>query len=155
MHDKARSSRNDESGQTERRPKRADRKGRRAMQAQEDESAPSSTPESPSGNEAAVEPPSEPQPSSPAPATGELPMSGVRVIDVGNFLAGPYAASIMGEFGAEVLKMEHSIAGDPMRRFGTPRQASQRHPRVASEARNKKSVTIDLRQKRGSSCSCG
>ncbi|MCU0892903.1 MAG: CoA transferase, partial [Rhodospirillales bacterium] len=48
-----------------------------------------------------------------------LPMSGVRVIDVGTFLAGPYAASIMGEFGAEVLKVEHPIAGDPMRRFGT------------------------------------
>ena len=34
--------------------------------------------------------------------TEKLPMSGVRVIDVGTFLAGPYAASILGEFGAEV-----------------------------------------------------
>ena len=52
--------------------------------------------------------------------TERLPMSGVRVIDVGTFLAGPYAASILGEFGAEILKVEHPIAGDPMRRFGTP-----------------------------------
>jgi succinyl-CoA:(S)-malate CoA-transferase subunit A len=49
----------------------------------------------------------------------QLPMSGLRVIDVGTFLAGPYAASILGEFGAEILKVEHPIAGDPMRRFGT------------------------------------
>src|SRR5450759_3952164 len=35
----------------------------------------------------------------------KLPMSGVRIIDVGTFLAGPYAASILGEFGAEVLKV--------------------------------------------------
>ena len=49
-----------------------------------------------------------------------LPLSGLRVIDVGTFLAGPYAASILGEFGAEVLKVEYPIGGDPMRRFGTP-----------------------------------
>src|SRR5271165_5804465 len=48
--------------------------------------------------------------------TEKLPMSGVRVIDVGTFLAGPYAAPILGEFGAEILKVEHPIAGDPMRR---------------------------------------
>lgn len=78
-----------------------------------------------------------------------LPMSGIRVIDVGNFLAGPYAASILGEFGAEVLKVEHPISGDPMRRFGT---ATRRHDATLawlSEARNKKSVTIDLRQREG------
>ncbi|MBK8336947.1 MAG: CoA transferase [Sterolibacteriaceae bacterium] len=89
-----------------------------------------------------------------AATTGEvapkgLPMTGVRVIDVGTFLAGPYAASILGEFGAEVLKVEHPIAGDPMRRFGT---ATKRHDASLawlSEGRNKKSVTIDLRQPRG------
>ena len=78
-----------------------------------------------------------------------LPMTGVRVIDVGTFLAGPYAASIMGEFGAEVLKVEYPIAGDPMRRFGT---ATTRHDATLawlSEGRNKKSVTIDLRQPKG------
>ena len=81
--------------------------------------------------------------------TEKLPMSGVRVIDVGTFLAGPYAASILGEFGAEILKVEHPIAGDPMRRFGT---ATKRHDATLawlSEGRNRKSVTIDLRQKEG------
>ena len=78
-----------------------------------------------------------------------LPMSGLRVIDVGTFLAGPYAASILGEFGAEVLKVEHPVAGDPMRRFGT---ASKRHDATLawlSEGRNRKSVTLDLRQREG------
>lgn len=78
-----------------------------------------------------------------------LPMSGVRVIDVGNFLAGPYAASILGEFGAEVLKVEHPIAGDPMRRFGTPTKRHDASLAWLSEGRNKKSVTIDLRQPEG------
>ncbi|MBK9712936.1 MAG: CoA transferase [Kouleothrix sp.] len=76
-------------------------------------------------------------------------MSGVRVIDVGTFLAGPYAASILGEFGAEVLKVEHPIAGDPMRRFGTPTKRHDATLAWLSEGRNKKSVTIDLRQKEG------
>ncbi|MCG8346673.1 MAG: CoA transferase, partial [Chloroflexales bacterium] len=79
----------------------------------------------------------------------KLPMSGVRIIDVGTFLAGPYAASMLGEFGAEVLKVEHPIAGDPMRRFGT---ATKRHDATLawlSEGRNRKSVTIDLRQEEG------
>jgi succinyl-CoA:(S)-malate CoA-transferase subunit A len=79
----------------------------------------------------------------------QLPMSGLRVIDVGTFLAGPYAASILGEFGAEILKVEHPIAGDPMRRFGT---ASKRHDATLawlSEGRNRKSVTLDLRQQEG------
>nr|WP_216863657.1 CoA transferase [Candidatus Chloroploca mongolica] len=76
-------------------------------------------------------------------------MSGIRVVDVGNFLAGPYAASIMGEFGAEVLKVEHPISGDPMRRFGTPTKRHDATLAWLSEGRNKKSVTIDLRQKEG------
>ncbi|MDQ2886518.1 MAG: CoA transferase [Chloroflexota bacterium] len=76
-------------------------------------------------------------------------MSGIRVIDVGTFLAGPYAASILGEFGAEVLKVEHPIAGDPMRRFGTPTKRYDATLAWLSEGRNRKSVTIDLRQKEG------
>ena len=77
------------------------------------------------------------------------PLTGLRVIDVGNFLAGPYAAAIMGEFGAEVLKVEHPIGGDPMRRFGTPTPRADATLKWLSESRNKKSVTIDLRQSEG------
>ena len=76
-------------------------------------------------------------------------MSGVRVLDVGTFLAGPHAASILGEFGAEVLKIEHPIAGDPMRRFGTPTSRHDATLAWLTEGRNRKSVTIDLRQEEG------
>ena len=79
----------------------------------------------------------------------KLPMSGVRVLDVGTFLAGPHAASILGEFGAEVLKIEHPIAGDPMRRFGTPTGRHDATLAWLTEGRNRKSVTIDLRQEEG------
>lgn len=78
-----------------------------------------------------------------------MPLTGIRVIDVGTFLAGPYAASVLGEFGAEVFKVEHPIAGDPMRRFGTPTKRHDATLGWLSEGRNKKSVTIDLRRPEG------
>ncbi|MBV8266247.1 MAG: CoA transferase, partial [Planctomycetaceae bacterium] len=78
-----------------------------------------------------------------------MPLSGIRVIDVGTFLAGPYAASIMGEFGAEVLKVEYPIGGDPMRHFGMATKRGDATLAWLSEARNKKSVTLDLRRPRG------
>jgi succinyl-CoA:(S)-malate CoA-transferase subunit A len=76
-------------------------------------------------------------------------MTGVRVLDVGTFLAGPHAASILGEFGAEVFKIEHPIAGDPMRRFGTPTNRHDATLAWLTEGRNRRSVTIDLRQEAG------
>jgi succinyl-CoA:(S)-malate CoA-transferase subunit A len=88
----------------------------------------------------------EPTPAAPTP---RLPLSGLRVLDVGNFLAGPYAASILGEFGAEVYKVEHPMGGDPMRRFGTPSRRPDSTLKWLSEGRNRKSVTIDLRQPEG------
>lgn len=78
-----------------------------------------------------------------------LPMTGIRILDLGTFLAGPHAASVLGEFGAEVLKIEHPIAGDPMRRFGTPTKRHDATLAWLSEARNRKSVTLDLRQAEG------
>jgi len=77
------------------------------------------------------------------------PLHGVRVIDVGNFLAGPYAATMLGEFGAEVIKVEHPDGGDPMRRFGTATAQPDATLKWLSESRNKKSVTCDLLQPEG------
>jgi len=76
-------------------------------------------------------------------------MSGVRVLDLGTFLAGPHAASIFAEFGAEVLKIEHPVAGDPFRRFGSRTDHPDFTLAFLSEARNRRSVTLDLRQERG------
>lgn len=89
--------------------------------------------------------------SAPASNAGSTPVAldGIRVIDVGNFLAGPYAATVMGEFGAEVIKVEHPIGGDPMRRFGTATARPDATLKWLSESRNKKSVTCDLLQPEG------
>lgn len=76
-------------------------------------------------------------------------MQGIRVLDLGTFLAGPHAASIFGEFGADVLKIEHPEAGDPMRRFGSPTARSDSTLAFLTEARCKRSVTLDLRQDTG------
>lgn len=91
-----------------------------------------------------------PHPDAPTAApSARLPLSGVRVVDVGNFLAGPYAATLMAEFGAEVIKVEHPIGGDPMRRFGTSTERPDATLAWLSESRNKRSVTIDLLQPEG------
>ena len=71
------------------------------------------------------------------------------MIDVGNFLAGPFAATLLGEFGAEVIKVEHPDGGDPMRRFGTATKLPDATLAWLSESRNKKSVTCDLLQPDG------
>ena len=77
-----------------------------------------------------------------------LPLAGIRVIDVATVIAAPYCATILGEFGAEVLKVEHPIGGDACRRFGTPTSRGDTLTWL-SEARNKKSVTIDLHRPEG------
>jgi succinyl-CoA:(S)-malate CoA-transferase subunit B len=78
----------------------------------------------------------------------EPPLTGIRVIDVATVIAAPYCASILGEFGAEVLKVEHPIGGDACRNFGTPTSRGDTLTWL-SEARNKKSVTIDLHHAEG------
>ena len=77
-----------------------------------------------------------------------LPLAGIRVIDVATVIAAPYCATILGEFGAEVLKVEHPVGGDALRRFGTPTERGDTLTWL-SEARNKKSVTLDLHRPEG------
>ncbi len=70
-----------------------------------------------------------------------------RVIDVTMFLVGRHAASILGELGTEVIKVDYTIAGDPMWRSGT---RSKRHDAMLAsfrKSRNCKSVTLGLRQR--------
>ena len=76
------------------------------------------------------------------------PLEGIRVLDLATFLAGPFCSSIMGEFGAEVIKVEQPGVGDPLRKFGTPTECGDSLVYL-SEARNKKSVSLDLRQPEG------
>jgi len=78
-----------------------------------------------------------------------MPLEGIRVIDVATFIASPYAAGILGEFGADVLKVEHPLGGDPCRHFGSATKRNGDTLAWLSEARNKKSVTLDLRNNEG------
>lgn len=70
------------------------------------------------------------------------PLSGVRVLDVSTILAGPLASSLLGEFGAEVIKVEQPVEGDPARRY--PPLDDGVSAAWAMLGRNKRSVTVDL-----------
>ena len=70
------------------------------------------------------------------------PLEGVRVIEMGQLIAGPFVGSRLADFGAEVIKVEPPGKGDPMRNWG---KAFDGHSLWWSViARNKKSVSIDL-----------
>jgi crotonobetainyl-CoA:carnitine CoA-transferase CaiB-like acyl-CoA transferase len=83
-----------------------------------------------------------------APDATPLPLAGIRVVDIATIIAAPFCATMLGEFGADVLKVEHPLGGDGLRRFGTPSQRGDTLTWV-SEARNKRSVTLDLRKPEG------
>lgn len=84
----------------------------------------------------------------PASAENVGALAGLRVLDIGTFIAAPFSATLMGEFGAEVIKVELPKVGDHARRLGTPTEIGDTLVWL-SEARNKKSVTIDLRKPEG------
>jgi len=75
-------------------------------------------------------------------------MEGVRVLDIATFLAGPFCATQLGEFGADVIKVELPGVGDATRRFGTGTDCGDSLPWL-SESRNKKCITLDLRKPDG------
>lgn len=75
------------------------------------------------------------------------PLKGVRVIEMGTLIAGPFAGKTLGDFGAEVIKIEAPAIGDPLRTWRTPEGVTSVWWHV--QARNKKSVAIDLRQPEG------
>ncbi len=77
-----------------------------------------------------------------------LPLDGVRVLDLGTLIAGPFAATLLGDFGAEIIKVEQPGVGDALR--GTPVDGTAaRSPNWLVEGRNKKSVTLNLRVEAG------
>ncbi len=82
------------------------------------------------------------------PAAG--PLADVRVVEMGQLLAGPFCGQLLADFGAEVIKLEDPARGDPMRQWGRekPHGLSLWWPVIA---RNKKSVTLNLRHPEGQS----
>jgi crotonobetainyl-CoA:carnitine CoA-transferase CaiB-like acyl-CoA transferase len=83
----------------------------------------------------------------PGDPTKAAPLEGLRILDLGHALAGPFAATLLADFGAEVLKVEKPGEGDPMRRLG-PRKDGTPLWWVCA-ARNKKSVSLDFTTPRG------
>ncbi len=76
------------------------------------------------------------------------PLADVRVVELGQLLAGPYCGQLLADYGAEVIKVEDPAKGDPMRQWGREKSHGQSlwWPIVA---RNKKCVTADLRTPEG------
>ena len=76
------------------------------------------------------------------------PLEGVRVVEMGSLLAGPFCGQLLADFGAEVIKVEPPGKGDPMREWGRHRKEGKTlwWPIIA---RNKKSVTLSLREGEG------
>ena len=71
------------------------------------------------------------------------PLLGIRVLELGNFIAGPFAGQLLGDYGAEVIKIESPDGGDPMRRWGVSVDDSSLWWPII--ARNKRSVVADLK----------
>ena len=80
-----------------------------------------------------------------------LPLTGVRVLDLSNVLAGPFCAYQLALLGAEVIKVEHPEGGDLARRLGADKDASARDMGASFVAVNagKQSITLNLKDARG------
>jgi len=76
------------------------------------------------------------------------PLAGLRVIELGVLIAGPFAGRMLADFGAEVIKVEAPGRGDPLREWGVHRH-EERALWWPVQARNKKLVTLDLRKPEG------
>lgn len=76
------------------------------------------------------------------------PLHGVRVVEVGQLLAGPFCGQLLGDMGADVVKLEDPGKGDPLRQWGRERPQGQ-SVWWSIVGRNKRSVTVNLREPEG------
>jgi crotonobetainyl-CoA:carnitine CoA-transferase CaiB-like acyl-CoA transferase len=84
-------------------------------------------------------------PEDPPPQAG--PLDGIRVLDVSRYIAGPYCAMLLGDMGADVIKVEPPGRGENSRAFGPFVEGESLYTMVFN--RNKRSLTLDLRSERG------
>lgn len=86
------------------------------------------------------------QTTAPSPPSG--PLAGLRVVEVGQLLAGPFCGQLLGDLGADIIKVEDPLRGDPLRQWGRslPKGESLWWAIVG---RNKRSITLDLREEDG------
>lgn len=85
-------------------------------------------------------------------AEDRLPLAGLTVIDCGQVIAGPTLAMLLGDFGADVIKVEAPGTGDQVRNFGKAKDGVSLFSKLIS--RNKRSITLNLRDKRGQDLLC-
>ena len=76
------------------------------------------------------------------------PLAGVRLIELGSLLAGPFAGRLLGDRGAEIIKVEAPGQPDPIRNWGKARYKG-RSLWWPVQSRNKKCITLNLREERG------
>jgi crotonobetainyl-CoA:carnitine CoA-transferase CaiB-like acyl-CoA transferase len=82
-------------------------------------------------------------------ATPENPLAGITIIELGQFIAGPFAAQLLADLGARVIKIERPGTGDPFRLYVTePKIEGYGHNFLAFN-RNKESVAVDLQRREG------
>jgi crotonobetainyl-CoA:carnitine CoA-transferase CaiB-like acyl-CoA transferase len=82
-----------------------------------------------------------------ASATRNRPLAGVRVLEMGALIAGPFCAKVLAEFGADVVKVEPPRTGDPLRKWRYIENGTSLWWHVQS--RNKRSIAVDLRTPEG------
>ena len=76
------------------------------------------------------------------------PLAGVRVVEIGRFVTGPYCAQLLADLGADVLKVEDPDGGDPFRMWNRGAAGGYGPPFLAFN-RNKRSISIDLKVPEG------
>ncbi len=79
--------------------------------------------------------------------TSSGPLAGIKVLELGTLIAGPFCSRILAEFGAEVIKIESPDGGDPIRQWRVLKDGTSLWWSVQS--RNKKSVTVNMKEPRG------
>jgi crotonobetainyl-CoA:carnitine CoA-transferase CaiB-like acyl-CoA transferase len=92
---------------------------------------------------------------SPNRASQTLPLNGLRVLDLGRYIAAPWSTQILGDLGADIVKIERPVSGDQLRQYGPPflRTAAGADTKESSyflcANRNKRSVAVDISQAEG------
>ena len=76
-----------------------------------------------------------------------MPLDGLKVLEMGTLIAGPFCGRLLAEFGADVIKIEAPADGDPLRKWRKLHEGTSLW--WYAQARNKKSVTVNLREKEG------
>lgn len=80
-------------------------------------------------------------------ASSRLPLAGLRVLELGQLIAGPFCGRLLADFGADVLKVEAPEGGDPLRNWRVLKDGNSIW--WEAQSRNKRSIAIDLRQAEG------